>query len=309
MRIVFFGTPAFAVPSLEALLDLGETVVAVVTQPDRPRGRSRSTLVAPEVKTRALAAGIPVLQPERPIGDDFLAALRAVRPDLGVVVAYGHILRPSVLGTPPLGMINVHASLLPAWRGAAPIQWSIAHGDAVTGVTIMRMEAGLDSGPILLAKTTPITAEETGGTLTARLARLGAEALTEAILQLRAGSVRETPQDHARATLAPKIGRAVARIDWTRPAPEVAARIRGFDPIPGAWSAVGATEIKLFRPTTARAEGPGSPGLVLATSPALLVSAGTGAVQIGEVQPAGRPRLSTIDWIRGRPIAPGDRFQ
>jgi methionyl-tRNA formyltransferase len=316
MRIAFFGTPAFAVPSLEALLDLGETVVTVVTQPDRPRGRSRSTLVAPEVKTRALAAGIPVLQPERPIGDDFLAALRATRPDLGVVVAYGHILRPVVLGIPPLGMINVHASLLPAWRGAAPIQWSIAHGDTVTGVTIMRMEAGLDSGPILLAKTTPIGADETGGTLTARLAHLGADALTEAILQFRGGSVRETPQDHSRATLAPKIGREVARIDWTKSAAEVAAWIRAFDPIPGAWSAAGGTDIKLFCPTAvdrpgppAGAEGPGPPGLVLATNPALVIATGTGAVRIGEVQPAGRPRLATTDWIRGRPIGPGDRFQ
>lgn len=307
MRIVFFGTPTFAVPSLDALLELGEDVVAAVTPPDRPKGRSRSALVPPPVKLRAQAAGIPVLQPARPIGDDFVSSLKNLRPDLGVVVAYGHILRPAVLSIPPLGMINVHASLLPAWRGAAPIQWSIANGDPTTGVTIMQMEAGLDSGPILLAKTTPIGPDETGGQLTYRLAQLGADALREVIPLLRAGTMTATAQDHSRATVAPKVGREVGRIDWTKPASEVGARIRGFDPAPGAWSVVGGKEVKLFNPTPSSLSGP--PGTVLTTSPDLIVAAGVGAVLIGEVQAAAKPRMPAADWIRGRPIEPGDRFQ
>lgn len=307
MRIVFFGTPTFAVPSLDTLLELGEEVVAVVTQPDRPRGRSRSTLIPPPVKQRALAAGIQVLQPDRPIGDEFVGSLRDLRPDLGVVVAYGHILRPTVLSIPTLGMINVHASLLPAWRGAAPIQWSIAHGDATTGVTIMQMEAGLDSGPVLLARTTPIGPDETGGQLTGRLAHLGADALREVIPLIRAGTITATAQDASRATVAPKVGREVGRIDWTGPAAEVAARIRAFDPAPGAWSVVGGQEVKLFNPKTRSLSGP--PGTVLATGPDLIVAAGVGAVGIGEVQAAAKPRMPAADWIRGRPIEPGDHFQ
>lgn len=308
MRIVFFGTPEFAVPSLEALIDLRESVVLVVTQPDRPRGRSRSNLEPSPVKARAESLVIPVSQPIRPRGDEFQAELAAAKPDLGVVVAYGHILRPEILAIPPLGMINVHASLLPAWRGAAPIQWSIAHGDRTTGVTIMRMEAGLDSGPVLLTHDTPIGPDETGGQLTQRLARLGAKALREAIERIRSGTATFTPQDHARATLAPKIGREVARLDWNLPADAVANRIRAFDPAPGAWSTLGDQEVKFFRPRPVAGEG--APGTILAAGGgALVVAAGAGAVDVGEVKPAGRGRMKAAEWLRGNPAAPGSRFR
>jgi methionyl-tRNA formyltransferase len=306
MRIAFFGTPAFAVPSLEALLDLGEQVVMVVTQPDRPKSRSHSTLIPPPVKTRALAAGLPVLQPERPTGEEFLAALRGVEPDLGVVVAYGHILRPAVLGIPRLGMINVHASLLPRWRGAAPVAAAIGHGDRVTGVTIMAMEAGLDSGPIILARETPIGREETGGELTARLATLGAAALTDAVVRHRSGLPPRHPQDPEAATVAPKVGRESARIDWTRPAEAVANLIRAFDPSPGGWTTVGEGDLKLFRPRVVKFGG--SPGTVVSLDP-LTIAAGSGAVAVLEVQPAGGARMATTDWVRGRgrAIRIGDR--
>ena len=306
MRIVFFGTPEFAVPSLEALLALDLTVAAVVTQPDRPRGRSHSTLGAPPVKVLAQASGIPVLQPERPTTPDFLDQCRSFDADLGVVVAYGHILKPAVLETPRLGMINVHASVLPRWRGAAPIQWAIAHGDAMTGVTIIELEAGLDSGPILLTRETPIGPTDTGGDLTARLATLGADALTDAIGRLRDGTATFSPQDHSLATLAPKIGREVARIDWTRSAAEVANRIRAFDPVPGAWTTLAGRDLKCFRLRPVK--GNGRPGTALWLTPELVVATGAGAVAIGQVQPAGKGRMDTVEWLRGRPLALGDQL-
>ena len=305
MRIVFFGTPQFAVPSLESLLDLGASVVAVVTQPDRPKGRSHSSLVHPPIKVAAIHAGIPVLQPDRPTGDPFTSALTALKPDLGVVVAYGHLLRPAILAIPQRGMINVHASLLPRWRGAAPIQWAIAHGDLNTGVTIMAMEQGLDSGPMLLAKETAIGPAETGGQLTSRLASLGAVALHEAIERLRLGPVAAASQDDRLVTLAPKIGRKIARIDWSLDALQVANRIRAFDPVPGAWTTQADSEVKCFSPIVA---GPGGvPGSVLALNP-LLIAAGTGSVAVGEVQPAGKGRMSAEQWIRGRSLRIGERF-
>jgi len=304
MRIVFFGTPAFAVPSLDALVADGHQVALVVTQPDRPRGRSRSTLLPPPVKERALALGIPVIQPERPRGEEFLAALRAAAPELGVVVAYGHILKPEVLAVPPLGMINVHASLLPRLRGAAPINWAILEGEAETGVTIMQMEAGLDSGPMLRRIATPIGPDETAGALTERLARLGAEALGGVVADLAAGRASPEPQDHARASFAPKVDRELARIDWTEPASRTANRIRAFDPAPGAWTSLGDTDLKCFSPRL-HGEAIGAPGSVMEAGPSLVVATGSGALQIGEVQPAGKSRMAAQAWLRGRPIAVG----
>src|SRR5678815_4590176 len=197
MRVVFFGTPAFAVPTLEALLAAGHDVAGVVTQPDRPQGRSRSQLVPPPVKTAACAAGLTVLQPEKPVGDLFVATLRGLGAELGVVVAYGHILRSHVLAIPERGMINVHASLLPALRGAAPIQWAIRNGDVETGVTIMQMEAGLDSGPMYLQRRTRIHDDDTSATLAERLSRIGADALVETLALLGQGVLQPTPQEHA----------------------------------------------------------------------------------------------------------------
>ncbi len=304
MRIVFFGTPLFAVPSLEALLADGAPGVAVVTQPDQPQGRSRSTLIAPPIKQVAERHRLPVLQPERPAGDVFLAALRHVRPDLGVVVAYGHILKPAVLALPGRGMINVHASLLPRLRGAAPINWAILRGDPETGVSIMQMEPGLDSGPVLGQSATPIGAEETAGALTERLARLGAETLLATLDLMRKGKLTPRPQDHAEATFAPKIDRTATRVNWADDAAAVSRRIRAFDPAPAAWTTLEGVNIKLFRARPA--EGGGRPGEVLAVAPGLRVATGRGAVEISEVQPAGRSRMTAEAWGRGRGVRTGE---
>ncbi len=308
MRIIFFGTPEFAVPSLQALLGSGHEVVAVVTQPDRPHGRSRSVVVAPPVKDAALAAGLPVLQPDKPVGAQFIDQLNAFPADLGVVVAYGHILRPQVLALPRLGMINVHASLLPRWRGAAPIQWAIRTGDRDTGVTIMQMEAGLDSGPVWHTRSTPIDAHETGGTLTSRLSVLGAETLLEALPLLGSGA-RPVTQDEAGVTLAPKIDRGVARIDWSQSAETLAHHVAAFDPVPGAWGTVAGGDVKVFKAGRAgRAGRAGTAGTVLRADDELHIDTGDGVLTVGEVQPAGKKRQPVSEWVRGRGIAVGARF-
>jgi methionyl-tRNA formyltransferase len=306
MRVAFFGTPEFAVPSLRRLLRRRVDVAAVVTQPDRPQGRSRSTLFPPPVKAAALDAGLSVLQPERPIGDLFTAGLRHLRLDLGVVVAYGHILRPEVLAIPRLGMINVHASLLPRWRGAAPIPWAILSGDTDTGVSIMQMEAGLDSGPVLLRSRTPIGDSETGGALAERLAELGAAALDEVLDRIAQGGVLGEVQDHAAATYAPKIDRALTHVHFGDGARAATRRIRAFDPAPGAWATLRDAPVKLFRPRVV--EGSGDPGLVIGAGQALVVASGAEAVELEEVQPAGKPRMPAVEWVRGRGVAVGDRF-
>ena len=307
MRIVFFGTPSFAEVSLRALLDAGHDIVGVVTQPDKPQGRSRSVLVSPPVKVLAESRGLRLLQPEKPAGDVFLAALKRFKPDLGVVVAYGHILRQQVLDIPRLGMINVHASLLPKLRGAAPIQWALAGGETETGVSIMRMEAGLDSGPVYSQSRTPIERGDTGGSLTVRLADLGAQSLVELLPAIARGSARPVPQDHAAATQAPKLTREAALIDWTADAESIARRICAFDPVPGAWTRLGLTDVKLFNARTA--PGAGEPGEVLRTGERILVAAGEGAVEVGEVQPAGRRRSGAGEWTRGRGVAERQRFE
>ena len=305
MRIAFFGTPEFAVPSLRALLEEGFEVAGVVTQPDRPRGRSRSQLLPPPVKAVALEEGLPVLQPERPVGD-FVAQLAALDADLGVVVAYGHILKPAVLATPRRGMINVHASLLPALRGAAPIQWAILNGLETTGVSIMQMEAGLDSGPVYHTIETEVAADETGGELTARLAELGAAALVEALMLAGNGAVEPVPQEHARATFAPKITRQLTRLDWSRDAATLARMVRAFDPEPGAWALLGDQEVKLFGGRAVNALGPA--GEVLSVGTALVLGTGIGALEVTEVQPAGKKRMPVGDWVRGRGVTVGQRL-
>ncbi len=305
MRIVFFGTPGFAVPSLRALLEEGFDVAAVVTQPDRPHGRSRSQTIPSPVKLAALEEDLPVLQPERPVGP-FAAELQTCQPDLGVVVAYGHILKPEILAIPRRGMLNVHASVLPRLRGAAPIPWAILNGEESTGVSIMQMEAGLDSGPVLHQIETEVAADETGGELAVRLAELGAEALIEALTLLQGDAVRPQPQDHTRATWAPKIDRTLARIDWSRDGAGLARLVRAFDPEPGAWAQLGSQEVKLFGGRTVNESG--TPGTVLAVADALVVAAGIGALSVTEVQPAGRRRMGVPEWSRRRGIRPGARF-
>ena len=309
MRVVFWGTPAFALPALRALGDEGHDVAAVVTQPDRPAGRGRELQRSP-VKVEAENEGIPVLQPEKARGDEFIAQLRALDADLSVVVAYGQILKPEVLAVPRLGSINIHGSLLPGLRGAAPVQWAIINGLETTGVTIMRMDAGLDSGPMLLRVEEPIIPDESACELAGRLAEIGAEALVEALALLEAGQLAEEPQDHAAATYAPKLTRETARLDWTRPAEDVSRWIRGLDDVPGAWSPLGARgPVKLFRPRIEA--GSGEPGTVLEADTheaGILVACGQGAVRIREVQPPGKRRMNAAEWVRGRGVAVGDRF-
>jgi methionyl-tRNA formyltransferase len=308
---LFWGTPEFAVPSLRALDDEGFDIVGVVTQPDRPAGRGRRPRASP-VKSVALDQGMEVLTPESPKEAGFLESIRALEPDLSVVVAYGHILTPEVLALPRLGSINVHASLLPELRGAAPINWAIARGHEKTGVTIMRMVREMDAGAIIQQVEEPILADESASELSLRLSELGAEALIEALALLSGDVAEEREQDHAAATFAPKIDRETARVDWGRPAREIALHVRSMDEVPGAWSTLAGEPLKLFRPTVVSpaAATPSAPGTVLEANGGLLVSTGEGgALRLGEVQPSGGRRMSASDWIRGRRLAPGLRFE
>jgi methionyl-tRNA formyltransferase len=306
VRVVFFGTPEFAVPPLEALLGEGFDVVAAVTQPDKPQGRSRSTALPPPVKLAAQAEDVPVLQPERPSDADFVARIRALAPDVGVVVAYGHILKPDLLAVPRRGMINVHPSLLPELRGAAPVEWAILNGLERTGVTIMLMDAGLDSGPILHQIPHHIDPEVTGGELSEHLSEMGAQALVEALALLETDGLKPRPQDHERATYASKLTRELARIRWTDPADRVARVIRALDPKPGAWTELDGREVKLFGARVV--EGEGQPGEVRTTDDGLRITTGNGALLVDEVQPAGKPRMTAADWVRGRGVRAGQRF-
>ncbi|MHB1170792.1 MAG: methionyl-tRNA formyltransferase [Longimicrobiales bacterium] len=310
MRVIFWGTPLFAVPSLQALLGEMHEVVAVVTQPDRPAGRGR-TLRASPVKQLALEEMIPVLQPERARAPEFLEELGAFKADANVVVAYGQILPRSVLEVWPRGSFNVHASLLPALRGAAPINWAIDRGDRKTGVTIMRMVEQMDAGPVLLQVEEPIEPEETASDLTSRLSEIGAEALIEALAMIEADDVVEIEQDESRATFAPRITREHAHVDWTRTATEVARRIRAMDEVPGAWTVHRDKDLKLFRPLVHRDAHSAAPGTVIDVAPedpasGMLVACGSGAVHVREVKPAGKRRMTTAEWLRGRGAEPGD---
>jgi methionyl-tRNA formyltransferase len=247
-----------------------------------------------------------VLQPERPVGAEFEHALRELTPDLGIVVAYGHIIKPVVLAIPRQGMVNVHASLLPRLRGPAPVQWAVLNGDETTGVCIMQLAPGLDTGPVLHRIETEVMADETGGELLERLAELGAAALVEALTMLAAEPAKAVPQDNALATYAPKIDRITARLDWTRDAASVARAIRAFDPEPGAWTTLDDHEVKLFGGQAVN--GAGTPGTVLDLSQTLRVAAGVGAVEVSEIQPAGKTRMAVGAWSRGRAVTSGMKF-
>jgi methionyl-tRNA formyltransferase len=309
MRVLFWGTPEFAAAPLRALIGEGFDVVGVVTQPDKPQGRSRTTLVPPPVKSVAESEQIPVLQPERPRGDEFLASLRTLAPDLSVVVAYGHILPRAIIELPSLGTLNIHASCLPLLRGAAPIQAAIRDGHTETGITIMRMVEALDAGPILLQRSVPILPDETYGELQLRLEELGAQTLIESLALLEAGAITETPQDDALATYASKITRERARIDWTAGAAIVACGIRAYDPKPGAWTTLNGTEIRLFGARAIPGMN-GAPGTILAIEKTgMLVAAGEDAVMIVAGHPAGKKRLSPAELLAGRQISVGARFE
>jgi methionyl-tRNA formyltransferase len=303
LRLVFMGSPDFAVPALRAVAARHE-VLAVVTQPDRPQGRGQR-VAPPPVKVAAEELGRPVLQPEKLRAEvrDQLAALGA---DLFVVVAYGKILARRVLAIPRLGCVNVHASLLPKYRGAAPIQWAIVRGETHSGVTIMQLDEGMDTGPMLLQRELPITATETAGGLHDRLALLGAELLVEALSGLAGETLVATLQPTEGACLAPMLSKEDGRVDFSRPAVEVDCWIRGMDPWPGAFTTLGEERqvLKLFRPR--RAVGEGRPGEVLAAdSRGLLVACGSDALFVGELQLAGRKRMPATALLAGRAIPPG----
>lgn len=315
MRVLFWGTASFALPSLRSLADAGHEIAGVVTQPDRPAGRGRRPRPTP-VKEAALAAGYPVFTPERPGRAAFLARIGALRPDLSVVAAYGHFLSREALDLPALGSINVHASLLPELRGAAPVHWAIARGHPVTGVTIMRMVEAMDAGPILHREKTDILPDETASELYERLAGVGGGGLVRTLEMMREGALEEHAQDHARATFAPRLSRPDARLEWARPAEEVARWMRAMDAVPGAWSELEGSPLKLFRPRVVGEDAPAGrerprPGTVIAADPGrgFRVATGKGSVEAGEVQPAGKRRMRARDWLRGRAARPGQRLR
>lgn len=314
LRLIFAGTPAFAATVLDAVVQAGHEVALVLCQPDRPAGRGQR-LVAPPVKRRALELGLPVGQPARLREEVDRAPLQAAAADLMLVVAYGLILPQAVLDLPRLGCINVHASLLPRWRGAAPIQRAIEAGDQETGITIMQMEAGLDTGPMLLREAVPITDFDTGGSLHDRLATVGARLAVQAIEQLAAGPMAATAQPETGVCYARKIDRDDAVLDWQQDAPTLARRIRAFDPVPGCSAALAAESgltLKVWRAqavTEASPEG-APPGTVLrAPEGVLRVACGQGALELTELQRPGGTRQPVATFLRGRPIAAGERFQ
>jgi methionyl-tRNA formyltransferase len=310
VRVLFWGTPAFATPPLRALLGEGFDVVGVITQPDKAVGRSRSTLQPPAVKQVAIEEGLSVFQPEKPGGSEFLGQLRELAPDISVVVAYGHILPRDVVDLPARGTLNIHASLLPALRGAGPIQAAIREGHTQTGVSIMRMVPKLDAGPVILQLPTVVNEDETYGELALRLSELGAAALIESLALLELGKAREAPQDDSAATYAPKIDREATRVNWGRDAREVSRTIRAYDPRPGAFATVGGREVKLFGARLAPRQESSKHGDVIAVGDdGLVVACAEGAVRVLQVQPAGKRRMSAGEWLRGRGIAVGQRFE
>jgi methionyl-tRNA formyltransferase len=328
LRIAFFGTPEFAVPSLDALLAAApHTVAGVVTQPDRPRGRGQKTSNAP-VKARALAAGVPVLQPEKMKDPAFLASLAAWNADLGVVAAYGRILTDAILAIPRLGMINVHASLLPKYRGAAPVHRAVIAGETSTGVTIMRVVKALDAGPTIVKEHRPIGPDETSAEVEGDLARIGARLLVAVVDLLARGNAAEWPQNDAEATYAHRLTKDDGAIDWSWPAPRIHNLIRGLHPWPHAFSFVQGKRVIVRRSELPGPKGPGlhpsdvgrvlldpsshpsaPPGTILeADGDRLIVATGDGALRITEIQAEGKRPMSARDFLAGHRLTAGDRF-
>lgn len=300
------GTPDFAVPSLRALLQNGYEVVGVFCQPDRPKGRGHKLAACP-VKELAVSAGIPVFQPERIKREEGVAMLKSCAPDLCVTAAFGQLLSQEILDIPPLGTINVHSSLLPKHRGSAPINWSIIKGDQVTGVTTMFTDRGMDTGDILMARETEIGEKENAGELTDRLAVLGAELLVETIRALTAGTLSRTPQDHEAATYEPKMDKELGRIDWSKPAREIDALVRGTTPWPGAFTTLGDQTIKVFALAVQAGAASGAPGEIIATDArrGLVVSCGDHDAVLEQIQMPGAKRMNAKDYLRGHTMETG----
>lgn len=302
MRIVFMGTPDFAVPSLQALIDAGHDVCAVYTQPDKPQGR-KQILTAPPVKTLALEHDIPVFQPNTLKNEDEQARLRELAPEVIIVVAYGKLLPKAVLDIPPHGCINVHGSLLPRWRGAAPIQWAVIAGDEMAGVTTMQMAEGLDTGDMLLTYETKVGERETAGELFDRLAQSGAELLTQTLVKL--DEITPRPQDDAQSCYAHMLDKQMAVIDWSKSAHEIDCLIRGLNPWPIALTTLSGERLKVF--AAEKANGNGEPGTVLEADPkkGLTVACGEGALKLTEIQLVGGKRMKATDFLRGHSLEVG----
>jgi methionyl-tRNA formyltransferase len=308
MRIVFAGTPAFAASALRALIGAGHEVALVLTRPDRPAGRGLK-LAGGEVKQLAEQSGLPLLQPQTLNDAKLQARLHSAGAQAMVVAAYGLILPRAVLELFSSGCINIHASLLPRWRGAAPVQRAILAGDSDTGISIMRMEEGLDTGPVYLMKHTPIAAQDTAGTLHDKLAALGASCIVEALPGISDGTLAAVPQDQAGATYAPKIAKAEAAIDWRRDALEVVRQVRAFDPFPGAYSMLRREPLKVWR-AVAGPSSAAAPGTVLrADTEGIVVACGKGTLRATELQRAGGRRLAAADFLRGISLAAGERLE
>ena len=307
MRVVFMGTPEFAVPSLKALLDAGYGVVGVFTQPDRPVGRGHKLAACP-VKKLAVERGVPVYQFERLRNEEGLACLRSLAPDIVVTAAFGQILSQALLDVPKMGTVNVHASLLPAYRGAAPINWCILNGETRTGVTTMLTDAGVDTGAMLLRRETDIGEVETAAELSVRLSQLGAELLIETLKGYIAGEIAPTPQDERLASRQPMLKKEMGLIDWTRSAKEIACQARGLDPWPSAYTDYLGGTLKIYRARPAMGEG--EPGTVLRSSAkeGLFVACGEGALEVLEMQAPGGKRMSARAYLAGKKIEPGTRF-
>ena len=305
MRIVFMGTPDFAVPSLQALIDAGHDVCAVYTQPDKPQGR-KQILTAPPVKTLALEHDIPVFQPNTLKNEDEQARLRALAPEVIIVVAYGKLLPKAVLDIPPHGCINVHGSLLPRWRGAAPIQWAVIAGDEMAGVTTMQMAEGLDTGDMLLTYETKVGEKETAGELFDRLAQSGAELLTQTLVKL--DEITPRPQDDAQSCYAHMLDKQMAVIDWSKSAHEIVCLIRGSNPWPIALTSLSGERLMVF--AAEKAAGNGEPGTVLEADPkkGLTVACGEGALKLTEIQMVGGKRMKATDFLRGHAIEVGTKL-
>lgn len=305
MRIVFMGTPDFAVPSLQALIDAGHDVCAVYTQPDKPQGR-KQILTAPPVKTLALEHDIPVFQPNTLKNEDEQARLRELAPEVIIVVAYGKLLPKAVLDIPPHGCINVHGSLLPRWRGAAPIQWAVISGDEMAGVTTMQMAEGLDTGDMLLTYETKVGEKETAGELFDRLAQSGAELLIQTLVKL--DEITPRPQDDAQSCYAHMLDKQMAVIDWSKSAHEIDCLIRGLNPWPIALTTLSGERLKVF--AAEKAAGNGEPGTVLEADPkkGLTVACGEGALGLTEIQLVGGKRMKATDFLRGHAIEVGTKL-
>lgn len=309
MKLVFCGTPQFAVPSLERLVAAGHDVQLVVTQPDRPQGRGME-LTAPPVKQSAVRLGLPVTQSEKiKKNEEFQARLTAIRPDAIIVVGYGRIIPGWMLDLPPYGNINVHASLLPKHRGAAPIQWAIANGESVTGVTTMKIDEGLDTGDILLKRQMAIQTDETALTLAPRLAEIGADLLVETLEELKMGILEPVPQDDSLATLAPILKKEDGLVDFSRTATEIHNRLRGFQPWPGAYTQFRGKNLKVVAARVSDTTSSLQPGELRVSGDKLFAGCGSGtSLELLQVQPEGKKAISAREFISGYRLAPGERL-